>query len=78
MKTANNPPPEANLPPARGTKEKRLAIFLIALSIVGLLATPAALRWLILLEGLLGIAGILLFIYARMLFWREVKNRMRD
>jgi hypothetical protein len=34
-------------------------------------------RWLILLEGILGIIGIVVFVYARIQFWRAV-NKYRQ
>jgi len=52
-------------------------IALIAISIVGIIATPNSMRWLILLEGALGIIGIVLFVYARIKFWREVNKLIR-
>ena len=61
----------------KGRKEKYLAIFLIAISIVSLVITPKTLPWLILLEGALGMIGIILFVYARLKFWREINKRIQ-
>lgn len=61
----------------KGRKEKYLAIFLIAISIVGLVITPRTLPWLILLEGAIGLIGIILFVYARLTFWREINKRIQ-
>ena len=61
----------------KGRKEKYLAIFLIAISIVSLVITPKTLPWLILLEGALGMIGIILFVYARLKFWREINKRVQ-
>jgi len=59
---------------AKGRWGKYTGIFLISISIVGLIITPKAMRWLILMEGLIGIIGITVFIYARIKFWREVNK----
>jgi hypothetical protein len=61
----------------KGRKEKYLAIFLIAISIVSLVITPKTLTWLILLEGVIGLLGIILFVYARLKFWREINKRIQ-
>ena len=61
----------------KGRKEKYLAIFLIAISIVSLIITPKTLPWLILLEGAIGLTGIILFVYARLKFWREINKRIQ-
>lgn len=61
----------------KGRKEKYLAIFLIAISIVSLVITPKTLPWLILLEGAIGFAGIILFVYARIKFWREINKSIQ-
>jgi hypothetical protein len=61
----------------RGRKEKYLAIFLIALSIVSLVITPKTLPWLILLEGAIGLIGIILFIHARLKFWGAINKRIQ-
>jgi hypothetical protein len=60
----------------KGRKEKYLAIFLIAISLVSLVITPRTLPWLILLEGTIGIAGVLLFVYARLKFWRAINKNI--
>jgi hypothetical protein len=61
----------------KGRKEKYLAIFLIAISIVSLVMTPKTQPWLILLEGAVGIIGVLLFVYARLKFWREINKSIQ-
>jgi hypothetical protein len=61
----------------KGRKEKYLAIFLIATSIISLVITPKTLPWLILLEGAIGLTGIILFVYARLKFWREINKRIQ-
>jgi len=61
----------------KGRKQKFLAIFLIAVSIVSLVMTPKTLPWLILLEGVIGIIGVLLFVYARLKFWREINKSIQ-
>jgi len=76
MNTTNGELPERQVISAKGKREKYIAIVLITLSVVGLSATPASLRWLILLEGLAGVAGIFLFIHARLQFWREIKKKI--
>lgn len=63
--------------PAKGGWGKYLGIFLIAISIVGIIATPNPMRWLILLEGAIGIIGIVVFAYARIKFWREVNKLIK-
>lgn len=75
MNTNQKVRPETADSQPRGRGEKYLAILLITLSVVGLLATPSSLRWLILLEGSIGIAGVLLFIHARLRFWREIAKK---
>ena len=69
--------PESHVLSAKGKGEKYIAILLITVSVVGLLATPATLRWLVLLEGLLGVLGITLFIHSRLQFWREIKKQIK-
>lgn len=61
---------------AKGRWKKFTGIALVASSIVGLVVTPTSIRWLILLEGLAGLAGLALFVYSRIQFWREV-NKLR-
>ena len=61
----------------KGRKEKYLAIFLIAISIVSLAITPKAFPSLILLEGAIGLIGIVLFVHARVKFWREIQKRVQ-
>ena len=68
--------PESEVISAEGRWGKYAGIALIAISIVGLVVTPKPMRWLILLEGVMGITGIALFIYSRIKFWREV-NKLR-
>jgi len=63
--------------PAKGRWGRYAGIALIAISIVGIIATPNSMRWLILLEGTLGIIGIVLFVYARIQFWREVNKLIK-
>jgi len=60
----------------KGRKEKYLAIVLIAISIVSLVITPKTLSWLILIEGVIGLIGVILFVYARLTFWREINKRI--
>ena len=76
------PPPANSLqdPEVRSGKERKekyLAIFLIALSIVSLVITPKNLPWLILLEGAIGLIGVILFVHARLTFWREINKRIQ-
>ncbi len=66
--------PESEVISAKGRWEKYAGIALIAISIVGLVVTPKPMRWLILLEGLVGIIGIITFIHSRIKFWREVSK----
>ena len=61
----------------KGRKQKFLAILLIAISIVSLVMTPKTLPWFIFLEGAIGIAGVVLFVYARLKFWREIKKSLQ-
>ena len=61
---------------AKGRKERYLAIFLIATSIVTLVITPQSLRWLILLEGIIGVIGVVLFVHARLRFWSAIKKNI--
>jgi hypothetical protein len=68
--------PESEVISAEGRWWKYAGIALIAISIVGLVVTPKPMRWLILLEGVIGITGIALFVYSRIKFWREV-NKLR-
>ena len=68
--------PQSKTISAKGSWGKYAGIALIALSIVGLVITPKPMRWLILLEGMAGITGIILFVYSRVQFWREV-NKLR-
>ena len=77
MNSHNDTVPKGEALRARGRWGKYLGIVIIAISIVGLIATPREMRWLILLEGALGIIGIVVFIYARIQFWREV-NKYRQ
>jgi hypothetical protein len=76
MTTTEESLPESKVLAAKGRGEKYIAILLITVSVVGLTATPSSLRWLILLEGIVGVAGIFLFIYSRLLFWREIKKQI--
>lgn len=68
--------PESEMVSAEGRWVKYAGIALIAMSIVGLVVTPKPMRWLILLEGVMGITGIVLFVYSRIKFWRGV-NKLR-
>jgi len=77
MNSTNDTLPKIETITAKGRKEKYLGIILIATSIVGLIVTPKPMRWLILLEGLAGIIGIVLFVYARIKFWREVNKLIK-
>ena len=77
MNSNNDTLPEGKEIRARGRWEKYLGILIIAISIVGLIATPREMRWLILLEGILGGIGIVVFVYARIQFWRAV-NKYRQ
>jgi uncharacterized RDD family membrane protein YckC len=77
MNTPKISPQAPDVRSKEGRKEKYLAIFLIAVSIVSLVMTPKTLPWLILLEGAIGIIGVLLFVYARLKFWREIKKSIQ-
>jgi len=77
MNSNNDTLPEGKAIRAKGRWGKYLGIFIIAISITALIATPREMRWLILLEGILGIIGIVAFIYARIQFWRAV-NKYRQ
>jgi hypothetical protein len=77
MNTTKDSLPESEALTAKGKGEKYIAIFLITISVVGLSATPATLRWLILLEGFIGVVGIFLFIHSRLQFWREIKKQIK-
>lgn len=77
MNTTRNSRPESEVLSAKGKGEKYIAILLITISVVGLLATPSTLRWLILLEGVVGVVGIFLFIHSRLKFWREIKRQIK-
>lgn len=77
MNTTKDSLPESEVLTAKGKGEKYIAIFLITISVVGLSATPATLRWLILLEGFIGVVGIFLFIHSRLQFWREIKKQIK-
>jgi len=77
MNTTRDSLPESVVLSAKGKGEKYIAILLITMSVVALLATPSTLRWLILLEGLAGVGGILLFIHSRLQFWREIKKQIK-
>jgi hypothetical protein len=77
MNSTKDSLPESEVLAAKGKGEKYIAILLITISVVGLLATPSTLRWLILLEGLVGVVGILLFIHSRLQFWREIKKQIQ-
>ena len=77
MNTTRDSLPESEVLSGKGKGEKYIAILLITISIVGLLATPSELRWLILLEGLAGVVGIFLFIHSRLQFWREIKKQIK-
>lgn len=77
MNTSRDSLPESEVLSAKGKGEKYIAILLITISVVGLLATPSTLRWLILLEGLVGVVGIFLFIHSRLQFWREIKRQIK-
>ena len=68
--------PESDMISAEGKWGKYAGIALIAISIVGLVVTPKPMRWLILLEGIIGLIGIALFVYSRIKFWRGV-NKLR-
>ena len=77
MNTTKDSLPESEVLTAKGKGEKYIAIFLITISVVGLSATPSTLRWLILLEGFIGVVGIFLFIHSRLQFWREIKKQIK-
>ena len=77
MNTTKDALPESEVIAAKGKGEKYIAILLITLSVVGLIATPSSLRWLILLEGISGVVGIFLFIHSRLQFWREIKKQIK-
>jgi hypothetical protein len=77
MNTTKDSLPERDVISVKGRGEKYIAILLITISVVGLIATPSSLRWVILLEGLLGVVGILLFIHSRLQFWREIKRQIK-
>jgi hypothetical protein len=77
MNTTKDSLPATEVLSVKGKGEKYIAILLITISIVGLLATPSALRWLILLEGIVGVVGIFLFIHSRLQFWREIKKQIK-
>ena len=77
MNTTRDSLTESEVLTAKGKGEKYIAILLITISVVGLLATPSTLRWLILLEGLVGVVGIFLFIHSRLQFWREIKRQIK-
>ena len=77
MSTPANNLQEPEVLSRKGRKEKYLAIFLIAISIVSLVITPKTLPWLILLEGAIGLIGIILFVYARLKFWRAINKRIQ-
>ena len=77
MNSTKDTLPNSEVMPAKGRWGKYAGIALIAISIVGLIATPKAMRWLILLEGIVGIIGIVVFVYARIKFWREVKTLIK-
>ena len=77
MNTPKISPQPPDVRSKKGRKEKYLAIFLIAVSIMSLVMTPKTLPWLILLEGAIGIIGVLLFVYARLKFWREIKKSIQ-
>ena len=74
MNFTNDTLPEGKAIRARGKWGKYLGILIIAISITALIATPREMRLLILLEGILGIMGIVVFVYARIKFWREVNK----
>ena len=61
----------------KGRKKRYLAIFLIATGIVSLVITPQSLRWLIFLEGSIGVIGVILFVYARLQFWRAINKGIK-
>jgi len=77
MNSTNDTLPKIETISARGRWGKYTGIALIATSIVGLIVTPKPMRWLILLEGLVGIIGIILFVYSRIKFWREVNKLIK-
>jgi hypothetical protein len=77
MNSTKDSLPESEVLAAKGKGEKYIAILLITISVVGLIATPSSLRWVILLEGLLGVVGVLLFIHSRLQFWREIKKQIQ-
>ena len=70
--------PEVELIRARGKIKKYAGIILIAGSITGLIVTPPSMRVLIFFEGILGIIGIVLFVYARIQYWREVSRLIKN
>ena len=76
MNTPTDSPTESHRISSKGRGEKYIAIFLISLSVVALLATPSTQTWLVVVEGIAGIFGILLFIHSRLRFWKEVKKQI--
>lgn len=77
MNSNNETLPKSEAISTKGRWGKYAGIALIALSIMGLIVTPKSIRWLILLEGTIGILGIVLFVYARIKFWREVNKLIK-
>jgi hypothetical protein len=77
MPTPANSLQDPEVASGKERKEKYLAIFLIAISIVSLVITPKRLPWLILFEGAIGLVGVIVFIHARLTFWREINKRIR-
>jgi NADH:ubiquinone oxidoreductase subunit K len=77
MHTTKDSLPKSEVLSAKVKGEKYIAILLITISVVGLIATPSTLRWLILLEGLLGVVGIVLFIHSRLQFWRGINKQIK-
>ena len=68
---------ESEVISVKGKWGKYAGIALINISIIGLVVTPKPMRWLILLEGLVGIIGVFLFVYARIKFWQEVNKLIK-
>lgn len=77
MNSTKDTLPKSEGIPTKGKWGKYIGIALIALSIMALFATPKAMRWLILTEGALAIIGIVIFVYARIQFWQEVKKLIK-
>ena len=69
--------PKSDVILPKGRWGKYTGIALIAISIIGLIITPTPMRWLILMEGAIGIIGIVVFVYSRIKFWQEVNKLIK-